>query len=52
MRNPNREPFETLVKNRTIIPDQTPVMGVQMGIRVTGTISIGDAVYINDESEA
>ena len=52
VRNPNREPFETLVKNRTIIPDQTPVMGVQMGIRVTGTISIGDAVYINDESEA
>lgn len=52
VRNPNHEPFETLVKNRTIIPDQTPVMGVQMGIRVTGTVSIGDAVYINDESEA
>lgn len=51
LRNPQREPFETLVKNRTIIPDQTPVMGIQMGIRVTGKISVSDDVFINDESE-
>lgn len=52
MRHPQREPFETLIKNRTILPNETPVMGIQMGIRVTGTISIGDAIYIDDASEA
>lgn len=51
MRHPQREPFETLIKNRTILPNETPVMGVQMGIRVAGTISIGDRVYIEDENE-
>lgn len=51
MRHPQREPFETLVKRRTIIPEETPVMGTQLGIRVTGKISIGDTVYINDEND-
>lgn len=35
-----------------ILPDSDrPVMGIQMGIRVTGQVSIGDAVYINDDNE-
>lgn len=52
IRNPNKEPFQTLVKTRTLIPGLTPVMGIQMGIRITGKVSIGDAVYIEDENEA
>lgn len=52
IRNPDREPLETLIKTRTILPNETPVMGIQMGIRVAGTVSIGDAVYIEDENEA
>lgn len=50
-RNPQREPLETLVKNRTIIPNQSPVMGLHMGIRIAGRVAIGDPVYINDDSE-
>lgn len=50
IRNPKREPFETLVKTRTIIPDAPPVMGIQMGLRIAGNVTIGDAVYISDES--
>lgn len=51
-RNPKREPLETLIKNRSLIPNNPPVMGLYLAIRVPGTVSIGDAVYINDESEA
>ena len=51
LRNPDHQPFNTLLKNRSIIKDATPVMGVQMGIRVSGRISIGDDVFISDESE-
>lgn len=50
LRNPDHQPFETLVKTRTIIPDLPPVIGVQMGIRVPGNVSIGDSVYISDEN--
>lgn len=49
-RNPNREPLQTLVKNRTLIPNESPVMGLHLAIRVPGTVSIGDGVYV-DESE-
>lgn len=47
-RHPKQEPLQTLIKTRTILPDNNPpVMGVQMGLRIAGKISIGDAVYIN-----
>lgn len=49
-RHPDGEPFKTLVKTRTILPNETPVIGIQMGVRIPGSVSIGDAVYINDES--
>ncbi|XP_055301194.1 mitochondrial amidoxime-reducing component 1-like isoform X2 [Sitodiplosis mosellana] len=51
-RNPAREPLETLKKTRTLIPNESPVMGLHLAIRTQGAITIGDAVYINDESEA
>lgn len=50
-RNPQREPLETLKKNRSLIPNQSPVMGLYVALRVPGTISIGDDVYINDEND-
>lgn len=50
-RSPNREPLQTLVKNRTLIPNESPVMGLHLALRTSGTVSIGDAVYINDEDE-
>lgn len=49
-RHPQRQPLETLVKYRTIIPDQSPVMGAHLGVRVAGQVSIDDDVYIGDES--
>lgn len=47
-RNAAREPLETLTKNRSIIPNDSPVMGIHLGIRVGEhqSISIGDAVYV------
>lgn len=51
IRHPNREPLNTLIKNRTLAPNQKGVMGIQLGIRATGQISIGDDVYINDDSK-
>lgn len=52
LRYPEQQPFRTLTKTRMILPDSDrPVMGIQMGIRVTGQVSIGDAVYINDNNE-
>ncbi|KAG4076052.1 hypothetical protein HA402_011526 [Bradysia odoriphaga] len=49
-RHPEGEPLKTLVKTRTILPNEPPVIGIQMGVRVRGSVSIGDAVYVNDES--
>lgn len=48
-RHPDREPLETLIKNRTIIPNESPVMGLHAALRQPGKISIGDEVYINDD---
>lgn len=50
-RNPQREPLETLIKHRTIISNESPVMGLYLAIRAPGSISIGDAIYIEDESD-
>lgn len=50
-RHPQHEPFKTLSKTRSILQgNERPVMGIQMGIRVIGQVSIGDAVYINDDN--
>lgn len=49
IRHPEREPFKTLIKTRTMVPKERPIMGIQMGIRVAGVVSIGDAVYVNDD---
>lgn len=49
-RNLQLEPLQTLKKNRTLTPNEAPVMGLYLAIRNKGTISIGDAVYISDES--
>lgn len=50
VRHPDREPLKTLLKNRRLIPNEDPVMGLNMALRNPGTISIGDAVYVNDDS--
>lgn len=50
-RNPEREPYKTLIKMRTMVTGERPVMGIQMGIRVAGQVAIGDAVYINGDDE-
>ncbi|XP_055298984.1 mitochondrial amidoxime-reducing component 1-like [Sitodiplosis mosellana] len=50
-RNPQLEPLRTLKKTRPSL-DGMPYMGQNLAIRVPGTISIGDFVYINDDSEA
>lgn len=40
-----------MVKNRSILPDSPPVMGIHMGTRTTGRVTIGDPIYINYESD-
>lgn len=49
-RHPDGEPLKTLVKTRTILPNETPVIGIQLGVRVTGSVSIGDEVFIDDDT--
>lgn len=50
-RHPKREPLETLIKYRSIVPNESPVMGIHLGIRAAGRISNGDSVYINDDTD-
>lgn len=50
-RNPNFEPLKILNNYRKVIPKEGPVMGVQMALRNPGRISIGDDVFIEDESD-
>lgn len=44
-RNPSFEPLKTLNSYRKIIPNDSPVMGLHLGIRTVGAVSIGDNVY-------
>lgn len=50
-RHPNFEPLKTLTNYRKVVPNEGPVMGLQMALRNLGQISIGDDVYIEDETE-
>lgn len=47
-RNPSREPLKTLKETRSIVPNDSPVMGAHLGLRIAGNIRVGDAVYIED----
>lgn len=49
-RHPNQQPLATLNERRTIIPNEAPVLGVHLGIRLAGKVSIGDDVYVEDET--
>lgn len=49
-RHPNFEPLKTLNNYRKVIPSAGPIMGVQLILRNPGQISIGDDVFIEDES--
>lgn len=52
-RHPKHEPLETLKKYRAIAPEtKSPAMGIHLGIRVEGKISINDDVFIEDESQS
>lgn len=52
-RHPKHEPLETLKKYRAIAPEtKSPAMGIHLGIRVEGKISIDDDVFIEDESQS
>lgn len=45
-RNQDFEPLRTLNEYRKIIPGDSPVMGIHLGVRNMGTVSIGDPVYV------
>lgn len=48
-RNPDHQPLKTLKKYRNIVPNESPVMGIHIGLRNGGRVSIGDAIYIEDK---
>lgn len=50
-RHPNFEPLKTLNDFRKLIPSEGPIMGLLLALRNPGYISIGDDVYIGDESK-
>lgn len=50
-RHPDGEPLKTLMKYRvfTKLNEPTsPVIGIHLGIRVNGTVQLGDGVYVGD----
>lgn len=49
-RNPDHQPLKTLKEYRSIVPNDSPVMGIHIGLRDAGRVSIGDAVYIEDDA--
>ncbi|EDS36073.1 molybdenum cofactor sulfurase [Culex quinquefasciatus] len=46
VRSNENEPMKTLKTYRMKPGLETPVMGMQMGIRIEGTVQVGDAVYV------
>lgn len=44
------EPLATLIKKRTLQSNEPPVMGINLAIRMPGIISVGDPIYVNDDS--
>lgn len=49
VRNKSNEPLKTLKKYRSIVPNDSPAMGIHLGVRTSGGVSIGDAVYVESE---
>lgn len=50
LRNASFDPLKTLRKFRQIVPkDKSPGIGILLGVRQTGIVHRGDAVYIEDE---
>lgn len=47
-RSPSFQPLKTLTSYRKIVPNDSPVLGVHLGVRSMGAVSIGDAVYVED----
>lgn len=51
-RHPTHEPLKTLNTYRKLMPNEGPVMGVQLALRNGGQIRIGDDVFIEDKNES
>lgn len=50
LRNGTFEPLKTLKGYRVTIPgEKSPTMGVLLGVREKGLISLGDSVYVEDD---
>lgn len=50
-RHPNGEPLKTLQSYRVfknLDEPISPVMGIHLGVRVNGTVQLGDGVYVGD----
>lgn len=51
-RNPKHQPYTKLKEYRRIAAnEQLPVMGVHIGLRDPGRITIGDPIYVEDNDE-
>uniref|UniRef100_A0A1L8E041 Putative mitochondrial amidoxime reducing component 2 n=1 Tax=Nyssomyia neivai TaxID=330878 RepID=A0A1L8E041_9DIPT len=49
LRNPEQQPLKTL-KSYRMVPNagDSPILGIHLGVRVPGKISLGDAVYVGE----
>lgn len=47
-RNVNHEPLKTLKAYRSVLPNESPCLGIHMGVRQTGVVALGDGVYVED----
>lgn len=50
-RHPKHEPLKTLNSYRKLLPNEGPWMGVQLALRNSGRISVGDDVFVEDKND-
>lgn len=49
-RNEDQQPLKELKAYRSVLPGESPCMGIHMGVRQTGVVALGDGVYVEDNS--
>lgn len=47
-RNKDHQPLATLKSYRSVLPDESPCLGIHMGVRQTGVVALGDGVFVED----
>lgn len=47
-RNEDQQPLKELKQYRSVLPNESPCLGIHMGVRQTGVVALGDGVYVEE----